>query len=1296
VAAAVLVFAGFNRSQDDAAAKSREGLEREGISNLSRFTEQQAYVGELQLSPAAEWGHQAGAYLQSEGPAEPAIDPSSLGVSASGNRFDPSATRITDLEIPSWIPLSPDVLAEAGRIKALDSLFPALFTNYQGRLIQEPFRPIAIYYIAADGVTRYYPPNGALANSNLTAEEMASVHATYGPGANPDRKTVWTAPYEDEAGRGQVLTAYSPVYEGDTYRGVVGVDVSLALLTQQVEDIRPTPSGFAFYVDRTGEFLHTSQYDQLTKLAAPGANPAFRQALDGMLSGQAGVARVQIDGRESFVAYAPMTSVGGSLAFVAPADEMTAEAANVTQSIQSEGNRTVFIIVMLMAGLFGLALAATAWVNRRVLVGPIEALVSGTRAVAAGNFNASIPVHSRDELGDLAVSFNRMIEEIRTRNEALQREIIEREQTTNTLAEREESARQVFELVNDALFITDEKGAVVDANRTASRMYGYTLEEFRALPPFALTDASSPPQVDAYLGVMHTDQHFRRRSVGLRKDGSTFASEVFATGTMYLGKPSVLCIVRDVTEEADRQRLLEERVAARTKELSLLLEVSQTLSSSLDLNEVFARALDEVAQVVPFTRASLLVLEGNELVSRYARGPLVDGSEPLGPARFPIEGLRHSFRDLLGGHPLLVPDIRGESDTARDFRWLVGDLLDSTFASMVSWMALPMLHKGRFIGIMSLFSSKPGVFDESIARLGMGVASQAAVAFENARLFAESERRASEMLGLSRIATTLDLEQSLKATLDSVAQRIVESTSAVGCSVSTLTSDGMLLLGGQYGLPEGFLEAVDAGIHNGAPRPNMLALRSGEPAVIPNARTGTASIPAYAELHELIKDEPWNTLLVVPMHYGDRDLGTIETYHREEDGPDEREIGLIVAMARQAATAIENAFLFSQTEKRVRQLEALTEVASTFSLELSLEELMSRVAEEVVKATNAEAAVVSLADSADSPLSIIGTARLPEGFGEALEQSYRAGGGTTARQAMRELRTVYQDDLRRQRIDDPRYSAISPQLHQQPWDSILITPIVYGGSALGVLLLGYPLGVDPDDEERAFVEAVADQTGLVIQNSRLYQKASAAAALEERQRLARELHDSVSQALYGIALGARTARRRIGDDGPANVIEPLDYVLSLAEAGLTEMRALIFELRPESIATEGLVAAIGRQVASTQARYGIEVVADLCDEPEVSLDVKEALYRIAQESMHNTVKHARATELKVRLCQDAEGLELQVADNGQGFDASRDFPGHLGLRSMRERARNMGGSLEVDSGPGLGARVTIRVPLSGA
>jgi signal transduction histidine kinase len=160
---------------------------------------------------------------------------------------------------------------------------------------------------------------------------------------------------------------------------------------------------------------------------------------------------------------------------------------------------------------------------------------------------------------------------------------------------------------------------------------------------------------------------------------------------------------------------------------------------------------------------------------------------------------------------------------------------------------------------------------------------------------------------------------------------------------------------------------------------------------------------------------------------------------------------------------------------------------------------------------------------------------------------------------------------------------------------------------------------------------------------------------------------------------------------PSRAVDPLNYVLQLAEAGLAEMRALIFELRPESLATEGLVAALEKQTAATRARYGISVAADLPSEPDLPLAEKEALYRIAQEAMHNTVKHARATRIELTLDPRTTVL-LRVRDDGVGFDPEGSFPGHLGLRSMRERIERLGGTLSIESTRGQGTTITATLP----
>ena len=267
-----------------------------------------------------------------------------------------------------------------------------------------------------------------------------------------------------------------------------------------------------------------------------------------------------------------------------------------------------------------------------------------------------------------------------------------------------------------------------------------------------------------------------------------------------------------------------------------------------------------------------------------------------------------------------------------------------------------------------------------------------------------------------------------------------------------------------------------------------------------------------------------------------------------------------------------------------------------------------------------------------------------------------------------------------------------------PVEPSLRIPLRYQQETVGEMLLASRSpGESFSATDRRLLDDLARQAGTAAHAVRLsvdLQRSRERLLLareEERRRLARELHDSVSQALYGISLGAHAARTALERD-PDHVAEPLDYILSLAEAALAEMRALIFELRPESLETEGLVSALSKQAAALQARNAIVVATELCDEPDLPLPVKEDLYRIAQEAMHNTVKHAHASHVGLRLDQTSDGVMLEVLDDGAGFDPKASFPGHLGLHSMRERVINLGGTFEIESTPGAGTRVCVSIP----
>ncbi|MGH2609510.1 MAG: histidine kinase, partial [Tepidiformaceae bacterium] len=427
--------------------------------------------------------------------------------------------------------------------------------------------------------------------------------------------------------------------------------------------------------------------------------------------------------------------------------------------------------------------------------------------------------------------------------------------------------------------------------------------------------------------------------------------------------------------------------------------------------------------------------------------------------------------------------------------------------------------------------------------------------------------------------------------------------------------------------------------------------------------------------------------------YRGRTVGIIGVYYLPDDFPSDDDITLLVAVAGQAAVAVENRRLFGETERRLRQLEAVATIASNLTFDQPLDEMMESLAESVLQSTAAIACSVTRVDERSAlPMRIMAMVGLPEGYREALQDAYDAGAPSVVMTAYRDREAMIIHNSRGVTLADPRYAAAAALVTAEPWDCVGVIPIVFRDEALGLLVAYYPIRQEPTNEEMTYLSAIADQAAIAIKNALLIGEAQESAAVDERQRLARELHDSVSQALYGIALGAQTARTLLDRD-PGQAREPVDYVLQLAQAGLAEMRALIFELRPESLAQEGIVAALDKQVAATNVRYGLTVEADLGSEPGVPLDVKEAAYRIGQEAMHNVVKHAKATHVWITLRLENGVLSLDVRDDGVGFDPEGEYPGHLGLRSMRERAGRVRGTLDFTSHPGEGAAIMLRIPV---
>ena len=395
--------------------------------------------------------------------------------------------------------------------------------------------------------------------------------------------------------------------------------------------------------------------------------------------------------------------------------------------------------------------------------------------------------------------------------------------------------------------------------------------------------------------------------------------------------------------------------------------------------------------------------------------------------------------------------------------------------------------------------------------------------------------------------------------------------------------------------------------------------------------------------------------------------------------------------------------LEERVEERTRELATLLEVSGEVASTLELRRLLGLILQRVKGVIDYDAAAISLLDDQDQLNLFLYEGPIPDSdlrsvppFAQARGREDKVDGEDLAfgLEVVRYGKPVIVQDVLADTNEARTYrDRVTALLDYVPdyigtWMGV---PLTVRDRAIGMLSFDHSKPQYYTRRHADLALAFANQAAIAIENARLFEQAQSAAILEERQRLARELHDSVSQALYSIILGADAARSLLERD-PGRVAEPLDYLSSLAEAGLAEMRALIFELRPESLEPEGLVVALEKRAEALKARHEIEVKTDLSGEPRVSQGAKDALYRVAQEALHNIVKHSQATTVALRLGQDAGFVSLTVQDDGVGFDPAGDFPGHLGLKSMRERAERLGGTLELESSPGKGTRVRMRIP----
>ncbi|HEY2938967.1 MAG TPA: GAF domain-containing sensor histidine kinase [Gaiellaceae bacterium] len=367
-------------------------------------------------------------------------------------------------------------------------------------------------------------------------------------------------------------------------------------------------------------------------------------------------------------------------------------------------------------------------------------------------------------------------------------------------------------------------------------------------------------------------------------------------------------------------------------------------------------------------------------------------------------------------------------------------------------------------------------------------------------------------------------------------------------------------------------------------------------------------------------------------------------------------------------------------------LRAVSDAVLSVAAERSVEEVLQRLVESARELAGARYAALGTPDG-EGGFSRFLTAGMSDGLVAKLGPLPRTHGmlGATLETA-ESFRTT---DIH----DDPRFRGWWPKGHPD-MRSFLGVPISTREGVIGAFYLTEKLGAaEFTDEDRRLIELLAAHAAIAITNARLYEQSRELSVLSERNRLALELHDAVSQKLFSLVLTADAAETLAGRD-PAAVSEQLARLKALAQEALDELRALIFELRPPDLERDGLCGALRKHVDVLRSRRPGRITLELEDELPGDPERDAEILRIAQEALQNALRHADASHVTVRLRTDDGGLRLEVEDDGVGFDPSNPElrSRRLGLTSMEERAERLRGRLEIDSTPGAGTSVRLVVP----
>jgi signal transduction histidine kinase len=555
-------------------------------------------------------------------------------------------------------------------------------------------------------------------------------------------------------------------------------------------------------------------------------------------------------------------------------------------------------------------------------------------------------------------------------------------------------------------------------------------------------------------------------------------------------------------------------------------------------------------------------------------------------------------------------------------------------------------------------------------------------ALENARLYAAEHRRAEQFRVIAEIGRRLTLILDLDELLKQVVSLIYETFGYYHVAIGLIKGDEVVY---QYGAGEIWQQPdfhlVPSLLKIGREGLSGWVAAHGAPVNVPDVTQD----PRYVA----IEGTRAGSELIVPIIVKEQVVGTLDVLRDRICGFDDTDLLVMQSLAHQVGAAIENARLFQAEKRRAEQFRVIAEIGRRLTQVLDLDELLIEVVTLIQQALGYYYVEIGLIED-DEVVYRHGAGVLWNQPGFHLNPSrVKVGKEGLSGWAAATGEAVYVPDVKK----EPRYLEIEGSQGR----SELVIPIIVKEQVIGVLnalsdcLNGF------DDTDLLVMQSLAHQVGAAIENARLFQAEKQRAEQEERSRLARELHDAVTQTLFSASLIAE-AVPGVWEKDQRQGRELLQELRSLSRGALAEMRTLLLELRPAALVETRLEDLLHQLGEAASGREGIPVKVLVEGKGTLPPEVHVALYRIAQEALNNVVKHARAGHATVRLCYNcgdlAEGRQrkcvlLSVLDNGRGFDLNQAPHHRLGLGIMQERADGVGANLFIDSQLGEGTQVSV-------